>query len=297
MPKTEDNVADIKRVTWFAVFLNLTLSALKFVVGYLGASQAVIADAVHSLSDMTTDFAVILGIRFWSAPPDEKHPYGHRRIEALITVAIAFSMAAIAIGLGYNAIVSFNEIRQTTWIAAIGPLFSIILKELLYHRTIFIGKKTGSPAVVANAWHHRSDALSSVPALIAVVAASIDRRLAFLDGIGAMIIAGFILKIAWDIAAPSLSELIDRGASPEKRQRIYEIAKGVDGVLSVHAIRTRRFGQNLCVDLHVLVDPQMSVLTGHKISENVKSALIEKGPAIVDVVVHLEPFGNDPDVT
>lgn len=289
--KTNDNVAQIKRITWIGIVVNLGLAVVKFIVGYLGASQAVIADAIHSLSDMSTDFAVIFGVKFWTAQPDEDHPYGHLRIEALITTAIGFVLAIVALGLGYNSLTSIRDthIDQTAWVAILGPSLSIIFKELLFRWTVKIGTRTKSSAVIANAWHHRSDALSSLPALIAVALSSINPAWAFIDHIGALIISVFILKVSWDIISPSLSELTDHGASRKDRELIMKIAMDVNGVSDVHAIRTRKFGANLYVDLHILVDPEISVRSGHNISEEVKEELIKNGPGILDVIVHLEP--------
>jgi len=286
------NVAQIKRVTWIGIVVNLSLAIVKFIVGFLGASQAVIADAVHSLSDMFTDFAVILGVKFWSAPPDEDHPYGHRRIEALITIVIGLAIAIVALGLAYKSLftISAIHIKQTGWIAILGPALSIVFKEIMYHWTIIVGKQAKSTAVIANAWHHRSDALSSIPALIAVAASAINPNWAFMDRVGAFIVSIFILKVSWDIISPSISELTDRGASIKDREFIKKIAIGVNGVKDVHAIRTRKFGENLYADLHVLVDPEISVRLGHNISEEVKKELLINGPGILDVVVHMEPY-------
>ena len=285
------DIAQINRITWMGALLNLSLSFIKFVVGYLGASQAVIADAVHSLSDLSTDLAVIFGIRFWSAPPDKDHPYGHRRIETLITMCIGLILAIVAIGIGFEALTTIREvhIEQTSWIAVIGPILSIILKEVLHRWTLTVGKRTKSSAVIANAWHHRSDVLSSFPALIAVIASSINPDWAFIDHIGAFIISLFILKVSWDIISPSLSELVDGGVSDEDRDIIKKIVLDVDGVKDVHAIRTRKLGPNLCIDLHILVDPDISVRTGHNISEEVQNTLVKEGPDVMDVVVHIEP--------
>ncbi len=289
--KESQDVVQIKKITWIGIAVNLGLAGIKFVVGTLGASQAVIADAVHSLSDMFTDFAVILGVKFWSAPPDDDHPYGHRKIEALITAVIGLVLAGVAIGIGYNSLVTMREVHidQTTWFAIIGPSLSIVFKEILYRWTITIGTREKSSAVVANAWHHRSDALSSLPALIAVAAASINPEWAFADHIGALIISIFILKVSWDIISPSLSELIDSGASRTDCENIKKIAMDVDGVKDVHEIRTRKISSYLYVDLHILVDPEISVRLGHDISEIVQDKLIQKGPGVFDVVVHIEP--------
>ncbi len=290
----EDNTSDIKRITWIGIFINLGLSALKLVVGLMGNSRAVVADGFHSLSDLATDFAVIFGVRFWTAPPDEDHPFGHRRIETIIAASIALSLGAVGVALCYNAIATVKEAHpeQTQWFAISGPLLSIVLKEFLYRRTIAIGRKNRSRAVVANAWHHRSDAFSSIPALLAVIFAAFDSNLAFVDHIGAVLISIFILKASWDILKPALSELTDRGATEKELAEIHSVANSVSGVAEVHKIRTRRLGESICVDLHVLVDPEMTVFVGHGISEKVKEAIITRGPNVIDVVVHLEPFSD-----
>ncbi len=294
MKKNKDNnsVKQVKKITYYGIMINLCLAALKLIVGYLGASQAVIADAIHSLSDMFTDFAVIFGVKFWSAPPDEKHPYGHRRIEALVTIAIGITLVSVAIGLGYKAISTIRDvhIKQVGWVAILGPLLSIIFKEILYRMTVRVGVRVKSTAVISNAWHHRSDALSSLPALVAVAASVINPDWAFVDHIGALIISIFILKVSWDILSPSLSELIDRGASIREQEAIKKLASGVTGVKEVHAIRTRKFSSSLHVDLHILVEPEISVRSGHEISEQVKKVLIDQGPEVLDVIVHLEPY-------
>jgi cation diffusion facilitator family transporter len=286
------HIKKIRKITLVGIAANLFLASIKFIMGIIGSSQAVIADAVHSLSDLLTDFAVLLGVKYWSAPPDEDHPYGHLRIEALTTVVIGLALLMVAVGLAYNSINTIREdhVKETYLIAIIGPLVSIIIKELLYRWTIHHGKRIKSTAVIANAWHHRSDALSSIPAVIAVAGASINPKWAYIDQIGALIISIFIIKVSWDIIYPSLLELTDKGASIKERKRIKEIALKVKGVKEAHAIRARRFGMNLQVDLHILVDPIISVRKGHDISEEVKKQLITMGPNILDVVVHLEPY-------
>jgi len=292
----EGDVTLIRRVTWIGMALNVLLAALKFLVGILGSSHAVVADAVHSLSDMVTDVAVILGVRFWSAPADSDHPYGHQRIEALITALVGLILASVAVGLVYNALGAVGEERslEVGWIALVGPALSLFVKEALYRWTVKVGARVRSSAVVANAWHHRSDALSSIPALVAVVMALIYPEWAFVDQIGAVIVAMFILKVSWDIIRPALHELTDGGACEESRRKIGVLAMTVEGVKGVHAIRTRRYGSDIYVDLHVLVEPELSVRSGHAIAGAVKAKLIDQGPGVVDVVVHVEP--DDPEM-
>ncbi len=291
MPRS-NGIRVTQRITWIGLVVNVLLSALKFVTGYFGHSQAVIADAVHSLSDTTTDLAVLLGVKYWTAPPDEDHPYGHRRIETLITAFIGFVLAIVAVGLAREAIMNIQSAEEHVpgWIAIIGAGVSIISKEILYRVTVRTGRQHKSPALIANAWHHRSDAISSVPALIAVVAAVIDPRLAVFDHVGAILVSAFILKVSWDITYPALKELTDAGAGKKDKDVIVNIALGVDGVITAHAIRSRMIGQFLHVDLHIEVDADMSVYEGHEIATTVKHRLIEEGPNIADVVVHIEPY-------
>ena len=274
--------------------VNLFLSIIKFLVGILGNSQAVIADAFHSLSDMITDIVILFGVRFWSAPADEEHPYGHKRIETIITVVIGMMLFLVALEIGYKGLSTIRDpdIDQPGKIALIGSLFSILLKEILYRWTITVGKRIKSPALIANAWHHRSDAFSSIPALIAVSVAIINPNLAFVDHIGAFVISLFILKVAWGIVKSAFFELTDRGASQKEREKIRSIVMGVDGVQALHKIRTRKLGYSIFIDLHVLVDENMTVRKGHDVAEAVQRKLIDKGPEISDVVVHIEPYGD-----
>ena len=281
-----------RQVTWIGLVVNLILFITKFILGFLGSSQAVIADAFHSLSDIVTDIAILFGIKFWSSPPDECHPYGHKRIETIVTVGIGIVLSIIALGIGYNALILMKKtnFKPPTKIAAFGAVLSIILKEIIYHWTLAVGTRIKSPALIANAWHHRSDAISSIPVFIAVTVAIFNPNFAFIDLIGALIVSFFILKISWDIIRPAVSELAEGGASEYDRKKIKSIVMEVDGVKATHAIRTRKLGAGLYVDLHVLVDGEMTVQKGHLVSHEVKNKLLVKGPDILDVVVHIEPF-------
>ena len=264
---------------------NLTLAIGKVTAGIVGHSHAVVADGVHSLSDLVTDFAVIAGVHFWSKPADRRHPHGHQRIETLVSVVIGFILAAVAVGMAIEA-VSGGHSRvwpAPTGIAFIAALLSMVVKEGLYHWTVRVGRRVDSPALVANAWHHRSDALSSVPAAIAVGVALLNPELGFVDRIGAVVVCMFILVAAFRIIGPALSQLIDTAAPEQDQLRLEELARSVDGVRDAHAIRTRYVGSKLAVDLHVVVDPSLSVEQGHGIAEAVKRILIKDGPKVEDV--------------
>jgi len=283
-------VSQVRFAGWMGLVVNLALAAAKFSAGLLGHSQAVVADAVHSLSDTVTDIALILGVRYWSAPADERHPHGHRRFETLVTVFIGLMVAAAAVGIGWDAVTSFGRpSHPPSAIALAAALLSIGVKEALYRWTAKMGKKTGSAALVANAWHHRTDALSSVPVAIAVSIAMIDHRFAVVDQIGALVVAVFVLHAAFRIIRPALDELVDAGAPKAHRKELERLALEVEGVRAAHALRTRYIGSELAVDVHVEVDADLSVADGFAIASKVKKDLLQRGPDVADVVVQIEP--------
>ena len=211
----------IRKVTWVGLVANLLLAIFKFAAGYWGKSQAVIADAVHSLTDLVTDIAVIVGSHFWARPPDHDHPYGHRRLETLVTIFIGAVLAAAGLSIGWEALTGLKQdgAARPGWIAAAAALLSIICKEILYRWTGSTGQKLKSPALAANAWHHRSDAISSIPVLMAVGGSILFPSWSFLDGLGAVIVSLFILQAAMRILWPGLLELVDSGAPVAIRER------------------------------------------------------------------------------
>ncbi|MBN1257509.1 MAG: cation transporter [Planctomycetes bacterium] len=284
----------IKKVTWWGLICNLLLTLCKLLGGWLGHSQAVIADAAHSLSDLLTDIAILVGLKLWNKPSDEQHPYGHGRIEHVVAVFLGVLLAATGVGIAYHAISSYDEAHATTprVIALIAVIISMVVKESLYHWTIQVGRKVRSPALLANAWHHRSDALSSIPATLGVAIAFMYPELWFIDHIAAVVVAFFILQVAAKIAFPSLGKLVDAAPPPELRDEILKAAKAVKGVKSAHAMRTRYIGADIAVDLHIEVDGDITVREGHDIAEEATDCLINKFSEVVDVVVHVEPVGD-----
>jgi len=279
---------------WIGLLVNLGLVAFKFAAGWFGHSQAVLADAVHSFTDTATDIIIILGVRYWSAPADEDHPHGHRRLETLVTVVIGLVVAAAAIGIGWDAVRSFGGPSHPPGaIALVAAVLSIAVKEGLYHWTARVARRTGSAALKANAWHHRTDSLSSIPVAAAVAVAMIDHRFAVVDRIGALVVAVFILHAAIRIIRPALDQLVDTGAPAEQRRDLETLALEVEGVEDAHALRTRYVGPDLAVDLHVEVEPELSVAEGFEIARRVKRELKEHGPGVADVVVQIEPKSPD----
>jgi cation diffusion facilitator family transporter len=284
-------ISKVRRVGWVGLICNLLLAAAKAAAGIIGHSQAVLADALHSLTDSVTDIAVILGVKFWTAPADEDHPHGHGRVETLVTVFIGLVVGAVAIGMGVEAIRGLKHEPEASpsGIALGVALVSIAIKEVLYRWTARVGREVGSPALEANAWHHRSDAISSIPAAIAVAVSIIDPEWAIVDRVGAVVVCLLILQASWRILRPAVDQLIDAGAPESERRRIEEVALEVDGVEAAHAVRTRYVGSKLAVDLHVEVDGGLSVGDGHAIARAVREKLIADGPNVSDAVVQIEP--------
>jgi len=297
--QSEEQDRVVRKTTYVGLGVNLLLAVLKFVGGIAGRSHAVVADAVHSLSDMSTDIIILIGVRYWNKPADDTHPHGHRRVETMVTLGIGIILILVAIELIRDALSAIREghTHVPGSIALVAACVSLVVKEILYRWSYREGRRVRSSALIANAWHHRSDALSSLPAAIAVGVALIDPGWDFVDGIGAIAVSLFILQAAFKIVRPAFSKLVDSGASAEDLDRIRYIAARVPGVLSAHKVRTRYVGcSELAVDLHIEVDPELSVREGHDISEIVKQLLIKDGPDVSDVVVHLEPYeGNHTD--
>jgi len=282
----------VRRVTGIGLAANLLLSALKFVAGVVGNSQAVVADAVHSLSDSTTDIAVLIGSHYWSSPPDEDHPHGHGRVETLVTTFIGAVILAAGVGIGWQALTTIHERHSAPpgWIAFWAAMASAVCKQALYRWTAAAGKRIKSTALAANAWHHQLDALSSVPVLIAVGAAIVFPSWTFLDHLGAAVVSVIILRASVVIIWTGLREFVDTGASSAVREKIRAVASENDSVIQVHAMRTRYVNRNLHVDMHVVVDGAITVLEGHDIAQDIEQRLLQRGPDVADVVVHIEPL-------
>ena len=288
---TVSNPSEVRKIGILCLLLNCLLAGIKITCGLVGNSHGVVADGVHTLTDTVTDIALITGTLFWARPPDRCHPYGHRRIETLTTGVIGAALLAAALGIVWNALTSLSAGPNSPpgMIAFAAALISIIVKEIMYRWSNTAGRRLKSNALAANAWHQRSDALSSVPVAAAVAANAMTPSLWFIDSIAALLVAAMIIKAAWTVAGPALKELIDAGADERIVERISSIALQVDGVRQVHAIRTRYVAGNMMVDLHVLVDPALSVQGGHTIAQAVEQRLLETDTSMIDVLVHIEP--------
>lgn len=292
-----DPIRSIRRVTWLGMIVNLFLAALKFVAGVFGKSSVLIADAVHSLSDLTTDAAVLIGSRYWDRPADSDHPNGHAKIESLVTLFIGLALAWVAVKLMCDAAVSLYQLTEGSAIpkpgilALAAALLSIAVKEYLYRVTLKAARRADSSAAAANAYHHRSDALSSIPAAVSVgVCLLFGARWTFLDPVATIVVSCMIFFSACQILRSPLGTLIDRGETEEAITQILDTANTFPDIRSVHKIRTRPLGGNrFAADLHLQVDPAMTVRDAHTLSHQFSGEVKRRNPNIADVVVHIEP--------
>jgi cation diffusion facilitator family transporter len=278
-------------VTLVGVLVNAFLILFKFLAGVFGQSQALIADAVHSISDLFTDFVVLLGLRIGRRAPDEEHHFGHARIETLASAIVGLALIATALYLGIKA--SWNIYRHTeyhpTWLALVGAGVSVALKEALYHYTIRIGRRIKSSAIVANAWHQRSDALSSVAVLLGVAGARINPSWHILDSYAALCVSFFIIKVGLEILWGAFREFTDTAPQPEILSKIRQCTLSVDGVIDMHDLRVRTSGGLHQMELHIVVDGRLTVTEGHRIAKAVESCLAEEVADLDRIIVHVDP--------
>ncbi|MEZ6854876.1 cation diffusion facilitator family transporter [Halodesulfovibrio aestuarii] len=290
--KRVDQIVAVSKVTWVGLIVNVLLSGLKIAAGIMGNSRAVTADGIHSLSDLVTDISLLLGVRMWTAPPDDSHPYGHQRYETLITAGIGILLAAVAMGIVVDASMAYSEqhVHHAKFVALWAALASIVVKEILFRWTAYYGRLYKAPSVVANAWHHRSDALSSIPAATSVLVALVFPELHWVDLVGSIIVAFFIMHAAWEVTMPAVNELVDKGVPKDTVESLKSLAASVGGVQDVHKVRTRYQGVAVFVDLHISVDGSISVEEGHAIAEEVENLLQQSEFDVVDALVHVDPL-------
>lgn len=270
--------------------VNLALTILKVIFGIIGQSHALIADGVHSLADLSTDLMVWFAAKYSNQPADKEHPYGHARVETAFTVGLGVVLIITAIGIVVDSaqrLLNPETLLQPTpivlWIAAL----SIFANEGLYHYTLRVARACNSSLLKANAWHHRSDAISSIIVLIGVAGSLLG--LPYLDAFAAVGVALMIGKIGWDQAWSSIQELIDTGMEPKTTAALKRIIETIDGVQGVHMLRSRRMGGVYLIDVHIVVNERLSVSEGHKIAEYVRLKLIDAHEDVSDALVHIDP--------
>ncbi|MBK1705599.1 cation diffusion facilitator family transporter [Halochromatium glycolicum] len=284
----------IKRTTLIGAICNLLLAVGKVLAGWIGQSHALIADGLHSLSDLLSDGLVWIAGHKAGQAPDSEHPYGHGRFETVATLALGFLLFAVAVGIGWDAsnrLFQPHALLEPGPIALIAALISILVKEALYWYTRAYGQQVRSDLLIANAWHHRSDAISSVVVLIGI--AGTLAGLSYLDAVASVIVAVMIAKIAWNLGSEATRELVDTAVSPERLREISQVIRRSTGVRDVHMLRTRTLGGNASADVHVLVDRDISVSEGHAISVLVEQRLKQAIDRMTDVTVHIDPEDDE----
>ena len=273
-------------VTWVGLLTNVALALLKAVAGIFSNSAAMIADSGHSFSDVLTDIVALWALRMAQTPKDKKHPYGHGKFETIGALFLALMLIATGIGIAIHAFEKV-EYREIPGNLALGvAIVSILLKEVLYQVTSHIGKRNHSRMLIANAWHHRSDAISSVVALIGIGGA--QWGFPVLDPIAGILVAGWIIKTGLTIGYNSVKELSDEAVEEGFLPALKQALNQIEGVEKYHDLRSRRMGSSVLVDLHVQVDARLSVSAAHQIGERVRMVLLEQNPQVNEVLVHID---------
>ncbi len=278
-------------MTLIGALANLLLIALKSIAGVFGHSQALIADAVHSASDLFTDVVVLVGLRLGRKAPDEGHPFGHGRLETLSSATVGIGLLGAAVYLGVDAALNIyhHTEHHPTALALAAAGLSIVVKEALYHYTIRTARAIKSTALVANAWHHRSDAFSSVAVLLGVAGALIRPAWHILDAYAALVVSFLIAKVGLEVVWGSILEFTDSAPRPEVLARIKECACKVEGVIEVHDLKVRTSGGLYQMGLHVVIDGEISVAHGHRIAKKVEECLDQEFEQLGEVIVHVDP--------
>jgi len=285
-----------RRVTLVCAALNLLLAGLKLFLGVVGQSQALVADGIHSLSDLASDAMVLVAIRFARDDADEEHPYGHARFETVATMILGLLLLLVAGGIVMDAaerIANPELLSKPGFLALSGAAVSIVVNEWMFWYNVRAARQLKSDLMRANAWHHRSDAISSIIVLIGIAGSMAGYPA--LDAVGAIGVSLLIGKIGWDLGWAGVRELVDTGATTEQLDEMGNTIRGVDGVEAFHDLRTRRMGQKLLVEVHVLVASQVTVSEGHMIGDRVRAELLRKYEYVSEVLVHVDPEDDETD--
>ncbi len=293
---TKERLKAANRVTLIGSMVNLLLSIIKLFTGIVGRSHAMIADAIHSLSDLGTDIAVLVGLSLGSHPEDKTHNYGHGKYETFATLIIAITLLSVGGGLGYSGVQKIISLAQgktilsPSWIALIGAVLSLFIKELLFRYSKKEGERLNSSALIANAYHHRSDAYSSLGTGLGITGAILlGNQWVILDPIAAVVVSILVLKEGISIGYTSVNDLLEASLPPQDRKTIIDIAKKIEGVIDPHNLKTRRIGCTIALDLHIRVNEYISVKDGHTIAHNVEDALMDEFGKDLICSIHVEP--------
>ncbi|MEJ2543595.1 MAG: cation diffusion facilitator family transporter [Calditrichaceae bacterium] len=295
--ENKERLQKARRVTWIGMIWNVFLTILKFVVGFIARSSALIADAVHSLSDFASDISVLIGLKVASKPVDHDHNYGHGKFETLAAIIVGLMLFVVGIGILWDSITILYDyfngepLIRPGAIALYAIIASILVKEGLYQYTIKSGKSLHSQVLIANAWHHRSDALSSIAVLFGVSGAILlGDRWVILDPISAGLVSILILKVAAQASFDSFNELMEVSLGKERQKEIFALVAEVPGVSIPHNLRTRKIGNTVAIDMHIKVDKNLTIIKAHDIATLVENKLKEAFGADSFISIHVEPL-------
>ena len=299
--KMNEKLREVRRISWIGIWVNLLLTVFKLFAGIFGHSTVLVADAINSFSDMVTDIVVLIGSKFWGRPADEDHQYGHAKIETIITLFIGVAVFLVGFGLVYGAVETLLEMSRGKKLASPTVLpfavaiVSICVKQYFCLMTLRIGMRIKSSAVIANAWNHQSDVLATIPAVAAIgLCLLLGDEYAFLDPVGAVVVSFMIMYAGWVITRPTFGILLDRSTTTERHDEIKRVLLSFSEVHNFEKLRTRFLGPTgLAVDVHIRVEPQMSVLDAHDLTHKIKSRLLESDNDVIEVTIHVEPMYID----
>ncbi len=277
-------------VTIKSIIINIVLTVIKLFAGFVGNSNAMLADGMHSASDIATSVGVLIGNYISKKPQDSEHNYGHEKAETLVAFVLALILLFVGTEIGFNSfklLFNLDQVKVPTMLPLIVGIISIFFKEYQYKITIKVANKINSPSLKADAWHHRSDSLSTVGALVGIIGAMLGFKV--LDPLAGVVVSLFVIKVGIDILMSSSNELMDYSIEKEEKDKLNNIAMNTKGVCNVKSFKSRRHGAMAYIDLTICVDGKISVFDGHEISHNVEQNIINSADNIKAVIVHVEP--------
>ena len=289
----ENRYDESNKITIISILLNIVLTILKIIAGFLGNSTAIIADGLHSASDIITSIGILIGNKISRKPRDDEHQYGHEKAESIVSFILSAVLIIVAIKIGYDGVINLlniNTLEMPSVLPLIVSVISIGVKEYQYQITIRVAKKINSSSLKADAWHHRSDALSSVAAFIGIGGSLLGFKA--LDPIATVIVGLFVAKVGLDIFKEAINELMDYSIDEKDESQIISIANSTEGVLNIGELRTRKHGSMAYVDLTICVNKDLTVLEGHEIANKLEISILEELQIVKGITVHVEPCIN-----
>jgi len=294
---TDQRLTQASRGAWIGIVGNAALALMKFIIGWISGSKALIADAAHSASDIGGSIIVLIGLKAAHKPPDKDHPYGHGKAESIAAIIVSLLLVYVGLEIAISSVKSIagGVAEAPKGIALIAIVISIVVKEAMFQYKYRLGKRLNSQALIANAWEHRSDVYSSIAALLGVGGAMLGGYMGapllyYLDPVAGCVVALMVLKMGYDLIRESIHNTMDHVLHEEDSQHLYETIRSVRGVQAIDDLRARELGPYLVVDVKISVNPKITVLEGHEIARNVKMTLLRKYSNISDVFIHVNPY-------